>query len=80
MDKAVRETILCVGGMKMYITKQGQCWDEIAKEVYGNEKYADYLMEANRTYLAIFVFPCGIQLNTPALPARQTNQPPWRNV
>ncbi|ODR35502.1 tail protein X [Eisenbergiella tayi] len=64
----------------MYITKQGQCWDEIAKEVYGSEKYADYLMEANQHYLTIFVFPFGVQLNTPELPARQTAQPPWRNV
>ena len=30
-----------------YTTKQGQTWDEIALEVYGDEKYADFLMQNN---------------------------------
>lgn len=31
----------------MYITRQGQAWDEIAKEVYGKEIHVDFLMKSN---------------------------------
>ncbi len=30
-----------------YTTRQGDQWDAIAKKVYGDEKYAGYLMEQN---------------------------------
>ena len=62
----------------MYITKQGQCWDEIAKEVYGKEEYADILMESNMPVLSYFVFPAGVKLNTPDIPSEKENIPEWR--
>lgn len=62
----------------MYTTKQGQAWDQIAKEVYGREIYADFLMQSNPKHLNIFVFPAGIELNTPALPDERKDLPPWR--
>lgn len=62
----------------MYITKQGQAWDQIAKEVYGSEKYADHLMQSNPQHLDIFVFPYGIKLNTPEMPEERKDLPPWR--
>ncbi len=62
----------------MYITKQGQVWDQIAKEVYGDEIHADYLMQNNPQYLNIFKFPAGIQLKTPDLPEDKRDKPPWR--
>ncbi len=62
----------------MYTTRQGQAWDEIAKEVYGKETYADYLMQSNPRYLGIFVFPAGICLDTPELPDERKDLPPWR--
>ena len=34
----------------MYVTKQGECWDEIAKNVYGSEKYIGFLMQNNMKY------------------------------
>ena len=33
--------------MKTYITIEGDCWDSIAKTVYGSEFHADYLMKNN---------------------------------
>ena len=63
---------------KMYITKQGQAWDQIAKEVYGDEIHADYLMQNNPQHLNIFKFPAGIQLNIPNLPESRKNKPIWR--
>lgn len=64
----------------MYITKQGQCWDQIAKEIYGSEKYTGILMEANRELLDIFVFPAGLQIETPELPAGKSSEPLWRRI
>lgn len=65
-------------GENMYTTKQGQAWDQIAREVYGNEIYADFLMENNQRYLNILIFPAGIELNTPKLPEQKKDLPPWR--
>lgn len=62
----------------MYITKQGQAWDQIAFEVYGKEIYADHLMESNPKHLDIMVFPAGIVLDTPTLPEARKDLPPWR--
>lgn len=62
----------------MYKTIQGQTWDQVAKEVYGVEIYAGILMAANPKQLDIFVFPAGIELNTPEVVAKNVNLPPWR--
>lgn len=63
----------------MYTTKHGQQWDEIALEVYGDEKHADILMQANPRELGTYQFPAGVVLNTPELQEEQsTLLPPWR--
>lgn len=51
----------------MYVTKQGDTWDKVAYEVYGNELYADKLMFANIKYVGFFVFPQGITLTIPEI-------------
>lgn len=62
-----------------YTTRQGDQWDAIAEKVYGDEKYAGYLMEQNLPLLDIFEFDAGTALNTPALPEEQDGGlPPWR--
>lgn len=53
---------------KTYTTKQGDTWDNIALLVYGEEVYADYLMQSNYEYLDILIFSSGTVLNTPDLP------------
>ena len=50
---------------KTYTTINGQTWDQIAYEVYGDEHYCDRIMDANRDKLEFFVFPSGIVLNLP---------------
>lgn len=66
--------------MATYTTKLGDQWDMIAKEVYGNELYADFLMEHNYPYLDIFQFDSGVVLNCPELPTNATvDLPPWRS-
>lgn len=62
----------------MYETKQGECWDEVAKKVYGSEKYTGYLMQNNLPLLDIAVFSAGTVVNTPDLPADETDIPIWR--
>ncbi len=62
----------------MYVTHQGQCWDEIAREVYGSEKYTGYLMQNNLPLLDTVVFSAGTELNTPDMLAEETDLPAWR--
>lgn len=62
----------------MYKTKQGECWDEVAKNVYGSEKYIGYLMQNNLPLLDITVFSAGVIINTPTLPLEETDIPIWR--
>ena len=33
--------------MDIYVTTQGDCWDSLAYELYGDEKYMQLLIEAN---------------------------------
>ena len=64
-----------------YTTKGGEQWDEIAKTVYGAEKYADYLMANNFPLLDTYEFDAGVVLQTPALPAAKAETlPEWRQV
>lgn len=66
--------------MATYTTKLGDQWDMIAKEVYGSELYADFLMEHNYSYLDVFQFDSGVVLNCPDLPVNATvDLPPWRS-
>jgi len=51
--------------MRVYTTIQGQTWDQIAYEVYGNEYMCDKIMDLNRDKLDIFIFPAGVKLLLP---------------
>ena len=62
----------------MYVTKQGECWDEIAKNVYGSEKYIGFLMQNNMPLLDIIIFSAGQELSTPELPQDEADLPAWR--
>lgn len=65
--------------METYITKSGDTWDTIAKEVYGSEYNADALMVENREHIGTYQFGAGVELNTPALPEeRDGGLPPWK--
>jgi phage tail protein X len=66
--------------MGAYITVQGDTWDLIAYKVYGNEIYADVLMQSNYPYLDFFVFPADIVLNVPEVSRSEDDFeiPEWR--
>lgn len=63
-----------------YTTIQGDTWDIIARKVYGSEKYAGHLMQANFPLLDIFQFDAGTIMQTPPLPEkeRSASGPDWR--
>lgn len=62
-----------------YTTIQGETWDEIAYKVYGNEKYAAFLMSNNYPFLDTLVFSAGTVLSAPSLPEDEGGElPPWR--
>lgn len=65
-----------------YQTILGDTWDIIAKKVYGNELYADKLMQANRKYLNEFIFSAGITLECPEIESDAAKlpeaYPEWR--
>ena len=62
-----------------YITKSGDTWDMIAKEVYGSEYHADDLMAANAAHSETFIFQAGVELSTPALEEERNGLlPPWK--
>ena len=66
--------------MDTYITKSGDTWDMIAKEVYGNELYTSFLMENNHNVIDYYVFPDGIELKIIALPEYEEQFfPDWRS-
>lgn len=62
-----------------YITRSGDQWDSIAHRELGSAEEAARLMEANRAYLAYFVFPAGITLTLPERQKRvNPSLPPWK--
>lgn len=64
---------------KTYTTIQGDCWDGIAKRLYGTEAAMNVLLEANQDYNDITVFSAGVALTVPEYEAPRTNLlPPWR--
>ena len=57
--------------MEEYRTIQGDTWDMIAKKVYGAERHLDLL--------DYFIFPAGIAVKVPELPAEMSEDlPSWR--
>lgn len=62
----------------VYKTRSGDVWDNIAKEVYGDEAYTSFLMENNQHLLRYFVFPEGVELVIKDKPEEATLLPDWR--
>ncbi len=68
--------------MKTYTTVQGDMWDSIAYNQLGDVLYTDKLMNLNRQYRDIFIFPAGITLRLPDAVAESISEstPPWKRV
>nr|DAU28995.1 MAG TPA: hypothetical protein [Caudoviricetes sp.] len=54
-------------------------WDGIARKVYGHERHMNVLLNANKEYHSIWIFPSDIVLNCPDVEVSSPNRlPPWR--
>jgi phage tail protein X len=65
----------------IYITKQGDMFDQIAFNQLGSERYTKELMEANPKYIDHVIFSAGIKLTIPdiaTVSTTATSTPPWR--
>lgn len=64
---------------KLYTTKQGDTWDDIAYQLYGDEKGMTALIEANENYRDYVIFPAGLVLKVPNYEKiTEKTTPPWR--
>lgn len=62
-----------------YTTIQGDTWDLIAYNLYGEEKYMKYLIEANWQMLDVLIFSPGTVLTVPDIPEETDEETPfWR--
>lgn len=63
---------------RVYKTKSGDVWDQIAKEMYGDESCVSFLMANNQEHLDYFIFPEGVVLTVEELPKDESTLPDWR--
>lgn len=63
-----------------YTTIQGDTWDLIAYDLYGDESYMKTLIEANWDYIDTMVFESGVVLNVPEIAESADDDAPfWRS-
>lgn len=66
----------------IYKTKQGDMWDYIAWQIYGDEDYVSVLYRANPKYLDMYLFDDGCEIYCPEIVAEDEedeNIPDWRD-
>lgn len=63
----------------IYITRQGDMWDQIAYEQIGSESYMGLLIQSNPHLIDYVVFPAGIEIQIPEVDDDQTEYPSWRS-
>ena len=62
-----------------YTTTQGDMWDSIAYNFYGDVKYIGLLLQNNLDLLDIFVFSAGTKVYIPEMPEEiEEDVPEWR--
>jgi hypothetical protein len=64
-----------------YTTRQGQAWDQIAKETLGSEKYMHELIMANPVHRYTVFFSAGTVLAVPQIGTDDNTPetlPPWK--
>lgn len=66
--------------MRTYTTVQGDLWDSIAYRQLGSTSYTAQLINANLQHRETYIFPAGVALTLPELPADRggTSLPPWK--
>lgn len=64
---------------RIYTTVQGDMWDSIAYQFYGDVKYIGLLLQNNLDLLEIYVFSAGTKVFIPEIPEEYDEDlPEWR--
>ncbi len=68
--------------MKIYVTVQGDMWDNIALSQLGSVNYTDVLIMANTEYINTIIFQSGCVFYIPEVIEKISvdDLPPWRRV
>ena len=65
------------------LTRQGDCFDTLALEIYGSEKMAYLLVTNNPQYAHYIYLPANLTMVVPQLPKSKSQTgrpvPPWVN-
>ncbi len=63
-----------------YITIEGDAFDALALQFFGEETMAWRIMEMNPDYRDVLIFGAGVQLKIPVVEATDSLEalPPWR--
>lgn len=69
-----------VTAYKEYTTREGDTFDALALEMYGEETLAHYIIEFNPDYADVLIFDAGVALKLPIVEEAETPDtlPPWR--
>ena len=63
---------------KKYVTNQGETWDTISLDFYGNPYHIKELIECNREYSDVVIFEANIELDIPILDESSNTLAPWK--
>lgn len=65
---------------KDYTTREGDTFDALALEMYGEETLAHYIIEFNPDYADVIIFEANVALRLPVVENVETPDtlPPWR--
>lgn len=69
-----------VTAYKEYTTREGDTFDALALEMYGEETLAHYIIEFNPDYADVLIFEANVALRLPIVENVETPDtlPPWR--
>lgn len=69
-----------VTAYKEYNTREGDTFDALALEMYGEETLAHYIIEFNPDYADVLIFDANVALRLPIVEDVETPDtlPPWR--
>ena len=69
-----------VTAYKEYTTREGDTFDALALEMYGEETLSHYIIEFNPDYADVLIFEANVALRLPIVANVETPDtlPPWR--
>ena len=69
-----------VTGYLEYTTREGDTFDALALDMYGEETLAHYIIEFNPDYADVLIFDANVELLLPIVEDVETPDtlPPWR--